>query len=179
MHSAECSTLWWCSNLQYPNIWSIDLKSRLHSEHLKDSIIIRLLFTEMLLVTFLLYNWSLLLWSVYYILYFRDGKKISRDYNPVSDDRASRINNFLMYGTQISRTCFNIFITYSLNSYVDLLIFLEYSLSVAILGCHSLFNLSVNVYFLKYLLANLLIQVWYLLAGLYVTYTISCLFLML
>ena len=115
------------------------------------------------------------------ILYtiFSVGTKISRDYNPVSDDRAFRINNHLMYGTQISRTCFNIFMIFPLNSYVDLLIFLEYSLLVAILGCHSLFNLSVNVYFLKYLLANLLIQVWYLLAGLYVTYTISCLFLML
>ena len=55
------------------------------------------------------------------------------------------INNYLMYGTQISRTCFNIFMIYPLNSYVDLLIFLEYSLLVAILGCHSLFNLSVNV----------------------------------
>ena len=115
------------------------------------------------------------------ILYtvFSRWQEISRDYNPVSDDRASRINNYLMYGTQISRTCFNIFMIYPLSSYVDLLIFLEYSLSVAILGCHSLFNLSVNVYFLKYLLASLLIQVWYLLAGLYVTYTISCLFLML
>ena len=103
----------------------------------------------------------------------------------MSDDRASRINIYLMFGTQVSRTCFTFFMIYPLNSYVDLLIFLGYSLSVAILGCHSLFlfsitfNLSANVYFLKYLLANLLIQVWYLLAGLYVTCTISCLFLML
>ena len=81
------------------------------------------------------------------ILYtiFSVSKKISRDYNPVSDDRAFCINNHLMYGTQISRTCFNIFMIFPLNSYVDLLVFLEYSLLVAILEYHSLFNISVNV----------------------------------
>ena len=76
MHSAKCSTFWWWSNLQYPNIWSIVLNSRLHKEHLKDSIIIWLgswCSLKMLLVASLLYDWSRFLRCVYYILYFRDG----------------------------------------------------------------------------------------------------------
>ena len=131
MHSAKCSTFWWCSNLQYPNIWSIVLNSRLHKEHLKDSIIIGLLFTEMLLVTFLLSNWSLFLQSVYYILYFRDGRNslgiiilyqmIARLVLVFWNTRYSNLYYFLM--------------VYPLNSYVGLLIFLRHTLLVAIPGC--------------------------------------------
>ena len=108
-------------------------------------------------------------------------QKLSRDYNPVSDDRASRINILEHKLLEPVLLSYDLSLKF-LRRFVD---FLGYSLSVAILGCHSLFlfsitfNLSANVYFLKYLLASLLIQVWYLLAGLYVTCTISCLFLML
>ena len=71
-----------------------------------------------------------------------------------------------MFGTQGFSDLYYFLMIYPLNSYVGLLIFLGYLLSVAIPGYHSsflfsiTFNLSANVHFLNYLLASLLFQVW-------------------